>query len=88
MFLQLRTYRYVPLFLTFAASGFFVVYAMATHINYLFPAAVLSAIPAVLFFFPIPVRILVLICSISIGAAWISSGFICYFLEKKDHING
>lgn len=88
VFLQLKTYNYIPLFLTFAASCFFVIYAMATHINYLLPASILTAIPAVLFFFPIPTRILVLVCSLSIGIAWIAGGFICYFLEKEDKTDG
>lgn len=84
IFLQLKTYHYIPLFLTFAASGFFVVYAMATHITYLLPASILTAISVVLFFFPIPARILVLVCSMCAGGAWIAGGFVCYFLEKKD----
>ena len=82
--LQLNYYNYIPLFLTFAGSGFFILYAMATHINYFFPAAFLTALAVILFFFTIPTRVLVLICSLGVGIAWIAGGITCYFLEKKD----
>ncbi|MBN2533178.1 MAG: hypothetical protein JXB88_09820 [Spirochaetales bacterium] len=87
LFLELNVYYYIPLFLTFGSSVFFVLYAMITHIYYLIPASILTAIPVILFFFPIPTRILILVCSLSNGIVWIAGGFLCYFLEKKDQTN-
>jgi hypothetical protein len=73
------------MWINYLYSSFFRLGFLLSPINrfYLFPASVLAAIPVVLFFFPLPTHILVLVCSLLVGAGWITGGIICYFLEKK-----
>ncbi|MBN2439920.1 MAG: hypothetical protein JXJ04_01185 [Spirochaetales bacterium] len=79
-----HSYHFIPLLFTFAASGFFALYALVTHLNYFIPGGFLSAISIFLYFLSLPTRTLVLVCCICVGIAWISSGVICYYLEKKE----
>ncbi|MBN1700062.1 MAG: hypothetical protein JW881_21305 [Spirochaetales bacterium] len=84
VFLKLEVYRDIPVFLTAAAGGFYILYALATHINYLVPAAILTASSFIFYFSGLPTHLLVLVCSICAGGGWIGGGFICYLLQKKD----
>jgi hypothetical protein len=84
VFMKLEVYADIPVFLTLAAGGFYVLYAAATHITYLIPASVLTATSFILYFISLPTHILVLICSIVTGGAWIAGGFICYLIQKKE----